>query len=395
MFASGSSIGTSPRGLHLLRISAVYRSGQAVPVYLLERRECGDGPQVETMNETMNARVVDVASSDLEPSQTDLFQAAKDAQTGARKQLPRGQRAPWRTVIAVAACTALIFVVVKCTMRLSSERGISVRLLAGGGGGRPTEGPRADLQRASGSEGGDSCDPAGGGQKKQNGKKRPWWRFGKSKSPKGEEKGIGSGSHGAGTPSSGTTSSGERRRRRVPHKTRVPVGKGSSSHYSNIHKPYDFPLLGDGDEHKPLRRMLQQVQGRAEDMCLPHEDGFSSVGYKATYRLKDGTSATVNVTLVEVFFGSTGPPDPRFKYFYGDGQGFGHKHLGRDVGCILEEMVTQALSEAASTGVPRGETTRLMFKLPKPLGVPCAGTILFEVFVTTGSSAGLEEDDWA
>ncbi|CDI84100.1 hypothetical protein, conserved [Eimeria praecox] len=132
-------------------------------------------------------------------------------------------------------------------------------------------------------------------------------------------------------------------------------------------------------EHKPLRHMLQQVQGRAEDMCLPHEDGFSSgiitalitqygflnaavhlnvsswqqmavLGYKATYRLKDGTSATVNVTLVEVFFGSTGPPDPRFKYFYGDGQGFGHKHLGRDVGCILEEMVTQALSEAASTG---------------------------------------------
>ena len=44
------------------------------------------------------------------------------------------QCATWRTALLVAVCTALILLVVRCTMRLSNRTGATVRMLAEGGG---------------------------------------------------------------------------------------------------------------------------------------------------------------------------------------------------------------------------------------------------------------------
>ena len=46
----------------------------------------------------------------------------------------RGQSATWRTALWAAFATALIFLVVKCTVRLPNRAEASVRMLAEGGG---------------------------------------------------------------------------------------------------------------------------------------------------------------------------------------------------------------------------------------------------------------------
>ncbi|CDI82916.1 hypothetical protein EPH_0055640 [Eimeria praecox] len=210
--------------------------------------------------ETMN--IVDIDSG---ASETEIFQAgrlpqAENAQGDVHKRRVRSQRAPWQTVIAVAACTALIFLVVRCTMQLASHKETSVRVLAGSDGGEGGR-RRPRLQVVSDSDS-DSCESEShhAKGKKKGGGRRRWWGKKKSYSPIPQESDEAESfgpveqpssdpsssfpeSHGIENPASDAPPPG----RREWHTTGLSIGGTRAEHYKNISGLYGFPLLGTGE----------------------------------------------------------------------------------------------------------------------------------------------------
>ncbi|CDJ32246.1 LOW QUALITY PROTEIN: uncharacterized protein EMH_0073650 [Eimeria mitis] len=114
---------------------------------------------------------------------------------------------------------------------------------------------------------------------------------------------------------------------RVDHQTRVPIGVASSPHYKNPNKYYDFPRLGDSFQKSTILDFLMQE-------------------------------------------------------FHALVSGVDYRHLKRDVACVAEEMILAVLAEAEDTGIPNGETTRLVFEMEKPKGVNSKGGVRLEVYAS-------------
>ncbi|CDI75854.1 hypothetical protein EPH_0044090 [Eimeria praecox] len=218
--------------------------------------------------ETMNIVDIDSGSSETEIFQAGRLPHAENEQGAAHKRRVRSQRAPWQTVIAVAACTALIFLVVKCTMQLASHKGTSV----------------SDSDS-------DSCDTESkyAKGKKKGGGRRRWWgkKHSYSPLPQGPDEAESSvpaeqpssdpsgsfpESHGIENPASDAPPPGHREW----HTTRLPIGGTSADHYANISGMYDFPLLGTGEAYQPLRRVLKKAEEIMGALCFPHKGLGSS-----------------------------------------------------------------------------------------------------------------------
>ncbi|CDI85630.1 hypothetical protein EPH_0064760 [Eimeria praecox] len=237
--------------------------------------------------ETMNIVDIDSGSSETEIFQAGRLPHAENAQGDAYKRRVSSQRAPWQTVIAVAACTALIFLVVRCTVQLASHKGTSVRLLAGSDGG---EGGwrRHRLQVVSDSDS-DSCKTESHhakGRKKGGGRRR-WWKKKKSYSPIAQEAEEAESllmeqpssdplssfpeSHGIENSVSDAPPPG----RREWHTTSLSIGGTRAEHYKNISGMYGFPLLGTGEAYQPLREKLRQAQNIVGVLCFPHKGMYT------------------------------------------------------------------------------------------------------------------------
>ncbi|CDJ34185.1 uncharacterized protein EMH_0088400 [Eimeria mitis] len=235
------------------------------------------------------------------------------------------------------------------------------------GGGR--SGKHQPLQVVSDSEDEDDDECSGvsdrSGRRSKEGGKDPWWKFWRRSDPKksgaaGESSPLlkeptpgpsglsepstsAAGSEGFDNAASGAHPPGGW----VEHETEVRVGELNSSHYAKVKNYYHYPKLGTGQRFKRLREVLKKVEDVASGLCFLHSGPFNSAFLTvADYR--------------------------------------------RDVAAVTEETLVLLLADMEKNGIPSGETHTLAFALEKPPSVPCSGTIMFEVFATTGRPAGLE-----
>ncbi|CDJ40303.1 hypothetical protein, conserved [Eimeria tenella] len=277
----------------------------------------------------------------------------------------------WSTVSLALTSVALLLIVLKCSTWIRANSSRSFRILAEGG---EDEGKETSHLLEGGPDISGECESGeagASGTRRERRHSRRWshlFRIGPTSQPTRAET---SGEEGA------SASTSQPHPEWTEHQSNINVGEPSAYQYHGLGKPYYFPFLGVKPEHRRLREMLERLGQYAEKLCFPHQQARDKV-FDALCPKLDGTGEVHLFVEIQEIDSHHRSAFSQLKSLFSKID-YTHRHFGRDVQAVVEEMIVVVLTEVARSGIPPGGTTPLAIVLEKPHDVPCTGRVLIKV----------------